>query len=129
MERKYDENITIICNQVRELVKAGEYEQSKIIIQDLLGKYPHEPEPHNLLGLVLEEEGEHLLAMKHFRASWALDPTYLPARYNLENYATFITKGKGAFDESDCPPLVEKVAYQVEYDKNGIGRIIKKLNE
>jgi hypothetical protein len=64
--------------------------------------------------LVLEKESDHLLAMKHFRAAWALDPTYLPARYNLENFGTFVPKGRGAFDESDCPPLKEKAEYKVK---------------
>lgn len=107
-------NMTIICDKVRVLVNNDEYEESKNLLKSMIGEYPHAPEPHNLFGLILEKESDHLLAMKHFRAAWALDPTYLPARYNLENFGTFVPKGRGAFDESDCPPLIEKTEYQVE---------------
>lgn len=27
--------------------------------------------------------------MKHFRAAWCLDPTYLPARENMSNFSSF----------------------------------------
>lgn len=119
------ENLIIICNKVRELVNNDEYEESKNLLKSMIGEYPHAPEPHNLFGLVLEKEDNHLLAMKHFRAAWELDPTYLPARYNLENFGTFSPKRNGAFDETDCPPSPEKTEYQVEYDKNGLGHIMK----
>ncbi len=46
-------------------------------------KYPHSPEPHNLLGILLEKEGKHVEVMKHFRASLDLDPTYCPALRNI----------------------------------------------
>nr|WP_314466364.1 hypothetical protein [uncultured Clostridium sp.] len=120
-------NMTLICNKVRVLVNNDEYEESKNLLKSMIGEYPHAPEPHNLFGLILEKEGDHLLAMKHFRAAWALDPTYLPARYNLENFGTFVPKGRGAFDESDCPPLIEKAENQVEYDNNGLGHLEGKL--
>ncbi len=126
--KKIDEekkNMIIICNKLRELINNNKYEESKNLLKNMIGKYPHAPEPHNLFGLVLEKEDNHLLAMKHFRAAWALDPTYLPARYNLENFGSFSPQGKGAFDETDCPPLPEKTEYQVEYDKNGLGHILK----
>jgi hypothetical protein len=87
---------------------------------------PHAPEPHNLLGMLLENQGDHLLAMKHFRAAWALEPTYLPARYNLEVYGTFFSKGAGAYDEEDCPVLEEKNNYMVEYDNNKNGHIVRR---
>lgn len=119
------ESMTIICNKVRELVEDNAYEACDIYLKSIIGKYPHAPEPHNLFGMLLEKEGDHVLAMKHFRVAWALDPTYLPARYNLDIFGTFFSKEKGAFDESDCPPLVERKEYKVEYDKFGLGHIIK----
>ncbi|CAM4146757.1 hypothetical protein H9L01_01790 [Erysipelothrix inopinata] len=39
--------------------------------------------PHNLLGIVLLKHGLYNLAMNHFRAAVALDPTYTPANYNM----------------------------------------------
>jgi len=61
------------------------------------------PEPHNLIGELLQKKGDHISAMKHFRAAWALEPTYIPVRYNLHVFASFYTDGKCAYDESDCP--------------------------
>ncbi len=119
------ESMIIICNKVRGLVESNAFEDCDIYLKSIIGKFPHAPEPHNLFGMLLEKEGEHVLAMKHFRVAWALDPTYLPARYNMDVFGTIFTKGKGAFDESDCPPLVEQKEYKVEYDKFGLGRIVR----
>lgn len=41
--------------------------------------------------------------MKHFRAAYALEPTYVPAWYNMEQYAQMYSTGKCAFTEEDCP--------------------------
>jgi DNA-binding NtrC family response regulator len=41
-------------------------------------------EAFNLLGAILEIRGERLEAQKNYRAALALDPTYVPARQNLD---------------------------------------------
>ncbi len=92
-----------LCVSVRKYTAERNYQKCVALICEAMGKYPHSPEPHNLFGIVLEKEGDHVEAMKHFRAAWALDPTYLPARQNLEYYGTFYCQGKCAFDEDDCP--------------------------
>lgn len=97
-----------ICNQVRDLIHNENYITCYNLIVEEMKHCPHAPYPHNLLGMLLEQQGNHTLAMKHFRASWALDPTYLPARHNLEIYGTFYKNGVGAYDESDCQILEEK---------------------
>ena len=128
-EKKINENgfnLQTFCKQVRDLIQSGKYEDSYRVIVEEMKESPHAPEPHNLLGMLLESQGEHLLAMKHFRTAWDLDPTYLPARHNLEVYGTLFPKGAGAYDESDCPVLKEKNSYTVEYDKNNIGHIVRR---
>ena len=115
-----------LCNQVRKLIDNREYESCYEIITGEMKKSPHAPEPHNLLGMLLEKEGDHILAMKHFRAAWALDPTYLPARHNLEVFGTFFSNGAGAYDEDDCPILEEKNIYTVEYDEKKVGHVIRR---
>ena len=40
-----------------------------------MAENPHGAVPHNLMGILLEKESNHVLAMKHFRAAYALDPT------------------------------------------------------
>ena len=97
-----------LCSQVRILIKNREFESCYLLIAEEMKNSPHAPEPHNLLGMLLEKEENHSLAMKHFRAAWALDPTYLPARYNLEVYGTSFFRGSGAYDRADCPVLEEK---------------------
>lgn len=100
-------NLDILCGTVRTLLVQNEYEECEMLVSDAMCKYPHSPEPHNLFGVILEKEGDHTRAMKHFRAAWALDPTYMPARCNLDNYGNFFFRGKYAIDESDCKGQVK----------------------
>ena len=92
-----------LCAAVRKYSTARDYQKCVAMICKAMGEFPNAPEPHNLFGIVLEKEGDHAGAMKHFRAAYALDPNYIPARQNLETYGTFYAGGKCAFDESDCP--------------------------
>ena len=97
-----------LCRTVRQLVGRQNFSKCEKLIFEAMRKYPHAPEPHNLIGVVFEKKGDHVSAMKHFRAAWSLDPTYIPARHNLDLYGTFDVKGKCAFDESDCLADEEK---------------------
>jgi len=114
-----------LCDQVRELIGLNDFDECERLICDAMGKAPHAPEPNNLLGILLEKQGDHLLAMKHFRAAWALDPTYRPVRQNLDNYASFCAYSPAAYDESDCKdePSLSKV--EIVYDQRGIGHVVK----
>ncbi|MEA4895924.1 MAG: hypothetical protein VB064_11785 [Oscillospiraceae bacterium] len=123
------EELDRLCVTVRELISLQDYEKCESLIFSAMGKYPHAPEPHNLIGILLEKKGDHLTAMNHFRAAWALDPTYIPARQNLDCYGTFYSSGKCAYNESDCE--VEENAgkqsnYKVEYDAHGVGRFVRR---
>lgn len=100
-ERTSKGELDVLCASVRALVSDGAYESCIEPICKAMEKYPHAPEPHNLLGIILEKTGDHLTAMKHFRAAWALDPTYLPANHNLTTYGSFFSYGRCAFDETD----------------------------
>lgn len=133
MERKEvsenTENLSTLCVTVRELISIQDYEKCESLIRSAMGKYPHAPQPHNLIGILLEKKGDHLTAMKHFRAAWALDPTYIPTRQNLDCYGTFFSSGKCAYDESDCKveeTVGSRSNYKVEYDKHGVGRFVRR---
>ncbi len=91
-----------LCTNVKELSQCGEYQKCTEMICQAMGNYPDAPHPHNLMGVVLEKTGKHALAMRHFRAAWALDPAYRPANQNLATYGTFYSHGKAVYDESDC---------------------------
>lgn len=96
-------DLCALCSLIRDLASEENYDLCIKELSVAMQNHPHAPQPHNLMGVVLEKSGDHLSAMKHFRAAWALDPTYLPARHNLNTYGTFFSFGKCAFDESDVP--------------------------
>lgn len=114
-----------LCASVRAFVTKEAYESCMAPICRAMAQYPDAPEPHNLLGIVLEKKGDHAGAMKHFRAAWALDPGYRPANHNMYTYGTFYSRGKCAFDESDVPPSPES-SIEIVYDEYGVGHAVKK---
>ncbi|MEZ4358036.1 MAG: hypothetical protein R2876_05335 [Eubacteriales bacterium] len=116
-----------LCNKIRTLAANRNDEQGWQLILYAMSKYPHAPQPHNLIGILLKKRGDHLKAMKHFRAAWALDPTYLPARQNLDSFGTFFSRGKYAFDEEDCPSDKHDQS-KIEYDEHGIGHIVRRVS-
>lgn len=120
------QELTALCGIVRKLVEQKDYQQCELLIKKAVGQYIHAPEPHNLIGLLLEAQDDHLTAIKHFRAAWALDPTYLPARQNLDYFGSFYSNGERAFDESDCPQEKKDNEYVVEYDAHGVGYVVGK---
>ncbi len=121
------DELNVFCNLVREFIDKKKYCECEKVIVDAMSKYPHAPEPHNLMGILLENEGDHLTAMKHFRAACALDPTYLPTRYNMEQYGDFFCiRHKDVYDETDCPQVQDKNLLKTIYDENGIGHIVKR---
>ena len=121
-----ENELIVLCNAVREFISQKKYQECWQLITEAMKKHPHAPQPHNLIGLLLESEGDHLTAMKHFRAAWALDPTYIPVRHNMERFGTFFSTGEVAYDETDCPKEQEKELYKLEYDEHGIGHVIRR---
>lgn len=107
-------DLSEISKQIKEKLVQKQYAECINAICKVMHDYPHAPQPHNWLGLILEENGDHAVAMKHFRAAWALDPTYLPARINLEVYGTFNHSSKSVFDEDDYEVPVIKEKYFVK---------------
>ena len=114
-----------LCAAVRKYSTTRDYQKCVAMICEAMGKFPNAPQPHNLLGIVMEKEGDHASAMRHFRAAYALDPTYLPARQNLDHYGTFYSRGGCAYDESDCPQEAPS-PYEIQYDEKGIGHAVRR---
>ena len=119
------DELTQLCISIREMVANRKLEQCGDILCKAMALYPHAPQPHNLLGVVLEKQGKHPLAMKHFQAAWALDPTYAPAGQNLATYGTFLSHGSPAFDESDCRGSSVCKA-TVEQDSQGLEHFVRR---
>lgn len=116
-----------LCQRFREELRLRRYDACERESLDAMREFPHAAQPHNLLGVLMEAKGDHLLAMRHFRAAWALDPTYLPARYNMECTGTFFSPAAPcAIDESDCPEPPDRPGFRVEYDDRGVGRLTRR---
>lgn len=132
MEQKYEsdskQELSALCTSIRQLVEQNKYEIGEVLIKEAMGKYPDAPEPHNLLGLVLEAKRDHLAAMRHFRAAYALDPTYLPAQHNLDHFGTFFSNGERAYSETDCSQRKKDEQYKIDYDIHGIGHLVKVMD-
>lgn len=114
--------------EIKNLSEAGSYEKAKELICMKMAQYPDAAEPHNLYGIILEKERDGVGAMKHFRAAWALDPTYIPARQNMERFGSFTPTVPEAYNEDDCEPENSKKKYKLEYDQRGIGHIVRRGN-
>ena len=125
MYEKNYEALDELCAMIRKAVRSGDIEGCIQPICSAMAEFPDAPHPHNLMGIVLEKLGRHSDAMKHFRASYALDPGYAPATVNLESSGTFYGNGLCAFDESDCQKGKTRT-YAVHYDAQGIGRMIRR---
>ena len=75
-----------------------EYEKSYKLIVIALSDNPDAPEPHNLLGIWFELNHDHETALRHYRAAYALDPTYKPACKNIERICTHSSYDDQSYD-------------------------------
>ncbi|MEG1180488.1 MAG: hypothetical protein RSD39_00495, partial [Oscillospiraceae bacterium] len=98
MDKKLMESIA----QAKEYIIKGEFKKCEKLLRQTMGDFPHEAAPHNLMGLLCEKKCDHLTAMKHFRAAWSLDPTYVPAVKNLEAFGQIFSEKVYFYDENDC---------------------------
>lgn len=127
LKKKYKKDeLTMLCEDVRHLIEDKQFDTCEKRITESMQEHPHAPQPHNLMGILLEKRGDHIKAMKHFRAAWALDPTYVPARRNMERFCNLYPKGECAFDESDCQRENKRSRYETIYDEYGVGHMVRK---
>lgn len=80
------------CNEINEAYK---------IIMEALHANPNAPEPQNLLGIWNEINGNDDMARRHYRAAYALDPSYRPASKNLERLCIFFEDKRDPADFGD----------------------------
>ena len=98
-----DTELLDLCNHVKECFHKNAYKACMEEICYAMYLHPDSPEPHNLMGILQDRQGNHTGAMKHFRAALDLDPTYLPAKENMLDYARFdISAPRYRFCFSDC---------------------------
>ena len=108
-----EENLMPVIVQAKEQIRERRYEECEAMLCAAMFEYPHDAIPHNLMGLLLESKGFHADAMKHFRAAYALDPSYKPAKWNLDCFGSFTMHQQCAYFENDCE------AYSKQKSRNG----------
>lgn len=91
-----------IEDKCRALLGEDKFQECRILIENELASMPDSPVPQNLLGILEEKRFEKDKAIRHYRASYSLDPTYIPAIWNLERLGTGDVNKKCAFSEKDC---------------------------
>lgn len=94
---KYD----ALINEVKRDIQSAHYHDGENKVALAMLENPHSAVPHNLMGILLEKKHNHTQAMKHFRAACDLDPTYIPAKNNLEEYGCFFSTGKCCYGNED----------------------------
>lgn len=114
----------LLEERCRKLIKERKYDACLKEIEGAMSDRPHEAVPHNLMGILMETQKQHDLAMKHFRAAYALNPAYIPARYNMELCGQSYISGEMAFVEKDCPVKNTKM-FKIVYDEHHIGRLVR----
>lgn len=108
-------------------LKSSNYSLAHEYIYLLMRVNENTPEWHNLLGILSEIKGDLILAGKHYRASYALDPTYKPASKNLYRITCFYYKfDKESLDYGDKPEKEYPLVYFIKYDEKNIGHLNKK---
>ncbi|MCI2057921.1 MAG: hypothetical protein LKJ80_01800 [Oscillibacter sp.] len=93
---------------VRNLIEQRRYAECEAVVATAMFEHPHAAEPHNLMGLLLEQEGRHPDAMCHFRAACALNPTYRPALCNLDCFGSLYRTAEPVYQESECQKATVK---------------------
>ncbi|ACB53238.1 probable two-component response regulator [Crocosphaera subtropica ATCC 51142] len=78
-----------LMTTAQEQFKDKNYETAQKLAKEALIIQPSRPDALNLLGEIIEKKGNTLEAIKLYRAAFDLDPTYEPARNNLDQATTF----------------------------------------
>jgi CheY-like chemotaxis protein len=101
--------------------------EAREITRKAIAAAPAQPEAYNLYGALLEIKGDRLEALKFYRASLDIDPTYKPARANLERATSWHRFGpiqlepereEAKPEREEVKPEHEKVKTAKE-DRNG----------
>lgn len=96
------EEVDSLIERVKSYIDDREFVEAYAEVANGMRLYPNLAVPHNLMGLIMEYTGNKMGAMKHYRAAFALDPSYTPARYNMERCGNLSPNYNFAFCERDC---------------------------
>ena len=94
-----------------------EQEKAYYEIIEAMRIFPDSPQPHNLLGIWFEINGDDIMARRHYRAAYSLDPTFKPACKNIERICTFENSEPFAYDFGDESEEQEKLLLENNTEK------------
>ena len=78
-EETEKEYLNQLCEEVRSLIHDYHIEESREKICEAMKDCPDAAEPHNLFGILMEKQGCHISAMKHFPRGLVIG-SHIPAR-------------------------------------------------
>lgn len=81
-----------------------EFESARDMVQKAIAHDPSQPEAYNLFGALLEINGDRLEALKFYHMAIDADPTFMPARENLERATSENKLGKIELGPEDIQP-------------------------
>lgn len=120
------ENFDDLIQKAIDYIDENKLPEAEDCIRNAAAQNISAPQTHNLYGIIAEYKGDILLAVKHYRASYALEPSYKPALRNLERITDFYGALDKKIDFGNETDSAQNGAYTVEYDSSGIGRVKKK---
>jgi DNA-binding response OmpR family regulator len=80
LTRKYDYYVAL----AKRSINAGEFEVARVYAKKAVFLKHNRPEAYNILGGICETKGDRHEADTNYRVALEMDPTYGPARKNLE---------------------------------------------
>ncbi len=106
-------------------LKTHHLEEAMAEIKSAQAERPDSAKVQNLLGIYAEKIGQMELASRHYRASYALDPTYAPAKNNLERITDYhYSKRTEEPDYDDSAELARRVGAQSVKSKVELKKIL-----
>lgn len=82
----------------KKYVEHRDFSHAVTVVRKAVATFPNRAEAFNLLGALVEIDGDVLEAQKFYRAATALDPTYEPARQNLHRTTSWRPTGSITLD-------------------------------
>jgi DNA-binding response OmpR family regulator len=77
----------------KRMLTERNWSEADVYLKKAIGVDPLKPEPWNLIGVMLEMQGQLLEALRMYRGALAVDPSYQPAQGNLARATRFNYEG------------------------------------
>ena len=117
-------NLDELSVSVKKLACEHQYADAEALAIKAMAEYPDSPIPHNLYGIILDKLGQHLKALRHYRAANALDPTYKPAVLNLNIKPSLFSEPTYVYTENECKEA-KPSHYELYFNEKGVGQLRK----